>query len=158
MTRELKRQFTLRISEANKTQLVVILYEMFLVYAGEAGEAFKAGDKAGFRQGIKRARGCLHELMMSLNYEYALAGNLLSLYTFFDRQMTRADARSSIKELTCVEGMMRKLWEAYKAAGAEDTSAPVMANAQTVYAGLTYSKSNLTENLADQGSGRGFLA
>ena len=77
MTRELKQQFTRRISAANKTQLVVILYEMFLTYIQEARQAFENQDTEGFRQGIKRAKGCLHELMMSLNYDYALAGNLL---------------------------------------------------------------------------------
>lgn len=158
MTRELKQQFTLRISEANKTQLVVILYEMFLTYTEEARQAFEVQDMSGFRQGIKRAKGCLHELMTSLNYEYALAGNLLALYAFFDRQMTRADVRNSIKELTQVEAMMRKLYEAYKTISAGDTSESVMGNTQTVYAGLTYGKNKLTESLADQGSGRGFLA
>lgn len=158
MTRELKQQFTRRISAANRTQLVVILYEMFLTYIQEAKQAFQNQDTAEFRQGIKRARGCLHELMMSLNYEYALAGNLLALYTFFDRRLTRADVGKSVQELTCVEAMMRKLHDAYETVSAQDTSPAVMANTQTVYAGLTYGKNNLTENLTDQGSGRGFLA
>ena len=158
MTRELKQQFTRRISAANKTQLVVILYEMFLTYIQEARQAFENQDTEGFRQGIKRAKGCLHELMMSLNYDYARAGNLLALYTFFDRQLTRADARKSAQELGHVEAMMRKLHDAYEAVSGQDTSPAVMANTQTIYAGLTYGKNNLTENLADQGSSRGFLA
>lgn len=32
----------------------------------------------------------------------------------------------------------------------------VMENVQTVYAGLTYGRNNLNENLADQGINRGF--
>ena len=36
MTKELKQQFTLRISQANKSQLVVILYEMMITYLDEA--------------------------------------------------------------------------------------------------------------------------
>ena len=35
MTRELKQEFTLKISQANKTELAVILYEMLLAYLEE---------------------------------------------------------------------------------------------------------------------------
>ena len=45
MTRELKQQYTLRISQANKTQMVVILYEMLLIYVEEAMQAHEQGDK-----------------------------------------------------------------------------------------------------------------
>ncbi len=158
MTKELKQQFTRRISGANRTQLVVILYEMFLAYIGEAEKAYGVQEKEAFRQEIKRAKGCLHELMASLNYDYPLAGNLLALYTFFDRQMTRADVRYSAAELAPVKAMMRKLHDAYETVSAQDTSAPDMENTQTVYAGLTYGRNSLTENLTNEGGSRGFLA
>ena len=109
MTKELKQQFTLKISQANKTELVVILYEMMLIYLEEATKAHEEENKEGFRLGIKRAKACLHELMGSLHHEYAIAGNLLQLYTFADRQMTRADVRNSAKELSVVKAMMGKL-------------------------------------------------
>ncbi len=32
MTKELKQEYTLRISQANKTQMVVLIYEMLLTY------------------------------------------------------------------------------------------------------------------------------
>jgi flagellar protein FliS len=37
-----------------------------------------------------------------------------------------------------------------------DVSAPIMENVQSIFAGLTYGKGNLVENLADQGSNRGY--
>ncbi len=156
MTKELKQQFTLKISQANKTGLVVILYEMMLIYLEEATLAYEKEDISLFRLSVKRARACLHELMSSLNFEYAIAGNLLQLYTFADRQMIKADVRSSAKELDAVKAMMEKLHAAYEAVSRQDTSASLMANTQTVYAGLTYGRNRLTENLADQGSSRGF--
>ena len=39
MTKECKQQFTLRITQANATQLVVILYEMTLQYLADAEQA-----------------------------------------------------------------------------------------------------------------------
>lgn len=156
MTSELKQQFTLKISQANKTQLVVILYEMLLIYIEEAKQAHKEQDKEIFHQGIKRAKGCLHELMASLHFEYPIAGNLMQLYAYADRELTRADIRNSIKELIHVEAVMSKLHAAYETVSEQDTSAPIMSNTQTVYAGLTYGRNTLTESLADQGGSRGF--
>lgn len=158
MTRELKQQFTLKITQANKTQLVVILYEMLLTYIEEAESAHEKEDREGFREGIRKARGCLNELMASLHFEYEPAMNLLQLYLYANRELVRADIRNGIEELEHVKKIMEKLHEAYRKVSEQDSSDPVMSNAQTVYAGLTYGKNTLTESLADQGSNRGFRA
>ena len=41
MKKEKKQEFTLRITRANKTQMVVILYDMVLTYLEDAIEAFE---------------------------------------------------------------------------------------------------------------------
>ena len=156
MTKELKQEYTLRITQANKTQLAVILYEMTITYLEEASRAYDEGDTASFKDSIRKARGCIKELIASLHFEYEPARNLLQLYVFANQELTRARVRNSKKELDHVKGRMEKLHEAYEKIAAADTSAPVMANTQTVYAGLTYGKNSLTENLANQGSERGF--
>ncbi|GFI46722.1 hypothetical protein IMSAGC019_02041 [Lachnospiraceae bacterium] len=158
MTRELKQQYTLKITQANKSQLIVILYEMFLVYIDEAKQAHEKEDRDGFRDSIRKARGCLNELTASLHLEYELARNLLQLYLYASRQLAKAEARNRVGELASVEDMMAKLCEAYGQISRQDTTGPVMANTQTIYAGLTYGKNTLTENLTDQGSNRGFRA
>lgn len=158
MTRERKQEFTLKITQANKSQLIVILYEMLLAYMEEARQAGESKDGEGFRKGIKYARACLHELMASLHFEYAPAINLQKLYCFADRELTRADIKMSTEELDHVTRIIRKLHDAYETVSAQDQSMPVMANTQTVYAGLTYGRNDLTENLTDQGSNRGFRA
>ena len=53
MTNELKQAYTLRISQANKSGRVVILYEMFADYAAEAVSAL-AG--AGIVNGLPDGR------------------------------------------------------------------------------------------------------
>lgn len=63
MTKECKQQFTLRITQANATQLVVILYEMTLQYLTD-GE--QAADDAELLEAVRRARGCINELLNSL--------------------------------------------------------------------------------------------
>ena len=54
MKKEEKQDFTLRITQANPTQLVVILYEMLLCYLEDAVQALAesgglSGEPDGFR-------------------------------------------------------------------------------------------------------------
>lgn len=158
MTKELKQQYTLRITQANKTELIVILYDMILSYLEDAKEAHENADRAGFRDAIRKIRGCNQELIASLHLEYEPAMNLLSLYLYVNRELVRADIHDTPKNLENVQLVIEGLREAYAAIAAQDTSGAVMQNTQTVYAGLTYGKGDLTENMTDQGTNRGFLA
>ena len=45
MTLEKKQEFTLKISEANKTQMITIIYEMVMYYLDEAIESIGIGKK-----------------------------------------------------------------------------------------------------------------
>lgn len=156
MTKELKQEYTLKITQANKIQLVAILYEMLLIYIGEAKEAHAESSRDGFREGIRKARGCVNELLSSLNFDYELAMNFLQLYLYINRELARAEVRNNTEPLENVNKVVGQLHAAYEKLGEMDTSGPVMSNVQTVYAGLTYGKNSLTENLADQGIERGF--
>ena len=155
MTSEAKKEFTIRISQANKSGLIVILYEMYLAYLEDAIN--NPDDRAVFREGIRKARGCINELMNSLDFTYELSYLLLRLYIYVNKEMAAADVRGSSDQLLACRKIIEKLLSAYREVSRLDTSAPVMENAQTVYAGLTYGKGKLTESLSNEGN-RGFLA
>ena len=55
-----------------------------------------------------------------------------------------------------VRMIIGELQKAYKKIEDQDQSGPVMGNSQTVYAGLTYGRNTLTENIADPAANRGF--
>ncbi len=156
MTKELKQEFTLRITQANKTQLITILYEMVLLYLKEAKDAFDEEDKTAYKAAIRKVRGCMDELMASLHPEYELARNLLQLYLYIGRELTQADLHFQKEHLEHVEFIIEKLHAAYRQIEGQDTSGPVMGNTQTVYAGLTYGRNTLTENITDPAANRGF--
>ena len=158
MTKELKQKYTLKITQANKTQLITILYEMLLIYAQEAEEAYDREDRMEFRESIRKARGCVNELLGSLNFEYGLAANFLQLYLYVNRELIKAEVQNQKAPLENAEKVIRGLHGAYEKLEVMDTSGPVMQNVQTVYAGLTYGRNHLNENLADQGINRGFRA
>jgi flagellar protein FliS len=158
MKDELKQQFALRITQANKTELVVILYEMFLTYVEDAKNDCAQQDVRTFRMDIQRARGCLKELMGSLNFDYEPAPTLLKLYIYVSKLLVSADLHNETQSLDEAEKIMQKLHHSYEAISKEDKSGPVMGNTQTVYAGLTYSKSDLMINLDEGRGNRGFFA
>lgn len=156
MTNELKQEYTLRITQANKTQLITILYEMLQIYIEDAKAANGRNERKDFRESIRKARGCVNELMASLNFDYELAVNFLELYVYINRELARAEVRNATEPLKNAGKIIDKLHQSYEKLQKMDVSGPVMENVQTVYAGLTYGKNNLNENLADQGSDRGF--
>lgn len=157
MTDDKKKEFTLRITQANSTGLTVILYEMFLTYTQEAGNYCEQKDADGLKTAIRNARACLEELMASLNPEYEIAGNLMSLYLYVNRVLVRAQL---LKEVACIkqaESVMRPLCEAYRTISLQDKSEPLMQNTQTVVAGMTYGRDSLHESMEDQGASRGYF-
>ena len=156
MKKEQKQEFALRITKANKTQMIVVLYDMILVYLEDSLETFEKGDYAAYKWNIERAKDCIDELLNSLHMEYEIAGILKGLYFFYKRELTSAAIQKSKEKVLPVMDMIKELKESYEQIAAQDTSAPIMENAQTVYAGLTYGKTSLNENLADQGTNRGF--
>jgi flagellar protein FliS len=156
MTRELKQEYTLRITQANKTQLITILYEMVLLYIDEAEDAIDRNENTEYKSAIRRIRGCMNELTTSLNLEYELAQNILQLYLYVNRELVQASAHNTKENLEHVRMVIGELRKAYKQIEDQDQSGPVMGNAQTVYAGLTYGRNTLTENITDPASNRGF--
>lgn len=156
MTKETKQEFTLRITQANSTQLVVILYEMTLCYLQEAKEACMAKEQAAFHEAARKVRGCLNELMYSLHMEYQLAGNLLQLYLYCIRRLAYSEVRKDAKPLAEIEMIISRLHDAYEKIADQNKQGPVMSNSQEVYAGLTYGRNSLSQNMADQGANRGF--
>ena len=158
MKKEDKQRFAMRITQANPTELVVILYEMFLCYLDEAQEAANSGDVTMFHEAVRKGRGCLNELIDSLDVRYEPAPTLQQLYLYCVRRLALGEARMDIALLDEIRKVICPLHDAYTQLAKQNPAGPVMNNAQTVYAGLTYGRNTLTENMADQGTNRGMLA
>jgi flagellar protein FliS len=112
---------------------------------------------AGLVEAVHRARGCIKELLNSLHREYSPAGELSRLYLFCLRRLAVCEVRRDRTILEEIRKVIAPLCDAYRQIQDQDTSGPVMNNSQTVYAGLTYGRNQLTENMADQGTNRGML-
>ena len=157
MVKEKKQAFTRRITQANKTQLVVVVYEIFLVYLEDALEAYKTQNMNEFRQNIAMARECIAHMRTSLDLEYQLARNLFSIYCFADRELANDYYGNKTDNLDAIRDIFTKLHDAYDTISKNDDSKPLMDNIQDVYAGLTYGKNDLNESLVNYDNKRGYL-
>ncbi|MCR5719314.1 MAG: flagellar protein FliS [Lachnospiraceae bacterium] len=140
MTDEMKQEYTMRIANADKTVMTVILYDMALEYIEEAGVSLDAGDKQEFKRKLTLVRGCVNELIMSLDFKYELAMNLYSLYMFVIRVLAKAGYKYDTNKLNEAVRVLKPLRDAYDTVSKEKGGAPVMDNSEKVYQGLTYQK------------------
>ena len=158
MTLEKKQEFTLKISEANKTQMITIIYEMIMYYLDEAIDNIGIGRKDDAVRSITNAQNCIDELIHSLNMDYELAQSLFQIYIFSKKELIVAAGTFSIHRIWRVLKNFRNLHDAYAELEKEDSSAKVMGNTQKVYAGLTYGRYSLNEDVTAVSYNRGLMA
>jgi flagellar protein FliS len=159
MQKEAIHAFTARITQASKTELTVITYEMALTEIKEAKDAYEIGNISIFNRELGRAKDFIGELMAALDYQYTLSYDLLSLYLYVNKRIITAMFKKDPAFLDSAESVLKKLLNGFERVSREDTSGPVMKNTQKLYAGLTYSKGKLNETYIDSDNrSRGFIA
>ncbi len=157
MNREKKQEFTVRITNANRSELVVILYDMILTYLEEGKALLKNGKKEEFCEEVKKAQECVKELISALDKQYEISSQLARLYLYVNRTLARVIIKPEEELISSAESVIRGLKESFCEVARQDTSPVLMGNAQEIYAGLTYGKNSLNENISDEGSSRGFF-
>ena len=155
MTDEKKKEFTRRLSQCNKSEMIVITYDIFYTYIEEAMELHNK-DYAGYRRAVKKADEAVRELQQTLDFKYDLAKQLYGLYRYTREQLALAIALNQVKKLDQAKRVMDKLYDAWSQIAKEDDSQPVMQHTQQVYAGYTYGKNSLNEACTSENS-RGFF-
>lgn len=155
MKDERKKEFVLRISQANNVEMILIEYEMVLEYINEAKE--NREDSSLFDTNVDMAGKCVNELLANLHYEYEPALALKNLYLYMKSRLRDARYNKEIEALDEVAGFIKKLYASYNEVKDSDKSKPIMENTQTVVAGMTYGKNQTLEILSGNDN-RGFFA
>ena len=147
MTNQEINVFSRKITNASKSQLVVIMYEVAIKYIDDGIEALKNNEVNNYRLNLKRSKAVINELISVLDMTQKISVELRRLYVFMVGVLVKADIRMETEELLRVREMLKKLMEAFSVVSESDESGPLMENTQAVYAGLTYSKDSLNENM-----------
>lgn len=108
------------IKTASPGKLIILLYEEALRQLDEAVKLLEEGVKQLdlVNNSILRAQDMITELMVSLDFEKGadIAGNLFSLYMYFNQQLTQANIKKDIKPVKQVRKLMGELCDAWKQA------------------------------------------
>ena len=138
MTPEKKQEYTRRITQANRTGIIAITYEIALGYMESARGEMAAGNTSGYRIELERAEKCIEQLLLALDHKYAISGNLMRIYNYNLECIRRASYKKDPMLLDEPEKIMRKLGDSFRKLAEQDASGPVMGRVDEVYEGLTY--------------------
>ncbi len=162
MTKEERQVFTRRIVSSNKSELIVVLFEIFFCYIDCAKEGYcdgKRGDEAS-KEAIRHALEVLAHLKADLHFSKEtaqLSGRLYAIYDYCQRLLYKTMSLGRAEQLDEAEGLMRELHEAFRKVAEEDQSKPLMQNAQRVTAGYTYGRTDVNEMDVLLDNSRGFF-
>lgn len=156
MTKEVIKGYSNRVTQASKSELIVIMYDMATDYLQDSILQYSTSDIIAFRQSLKKAQRVINELTGALDLNYEISIELMRLYLYMNKVMLKASIRKEIEEVQVVIKMIEKLRTAFAEVSRQDFSGPVMQNTQKVYAGLTYSNGGFNQEYQDQDIRRGF--
>lgn len=162
MNKEIIRTFSYRISQANRTELVVITLDMAIQYISDAVEDTNVAD---YRENLKMAKRVVDELVSALDMNFEISGQLFDVYMVVERYLIKAGSAATdetyhssdrMKLLTTSINMLKMLRDSFAQVAKQDDSEALMQNTQPVYAGLTYSNAGGASETYAAGSNRGF--
>ena len=156
MKKEKLQEYTLRITQSNRTQLVVVIYEIILTYLEDARECHNAEDWEGFVEAIEKASGFVKELVSALDFQYEISKQLCSLYLYSNKCLNTARRTKNLEELKGIEIVINGLKESFETIAETDKSEAVMKNTQAVYEGFTYGRDSKNQVFRNGEGSRGF--
>lgn len=139
MTKEQINEFAMRISQSNKTQIVVITYEIIINYLDSAEKSIN-NNIDDFVFNVKKARQFLNQLSTSLDFHYGISMELMNLYMFANECLIKSEIKRQDVNLKTVRNIMCRLKAAFEEVSKQDTSGPAMHGSEKVYEGLTYGR------------------
>lgn len=147
MDKERLQEYAARVSQANRSELVVVIYEVVLSSIAESRRFLEAGDTEAARVESRRARGMITELMASLDMQYEISHYLRQLYIYAYHEICHAVAERKPELYDHASDIFSGLLPSFQEVAKQDDSGVVMKNVQQIYAGLTYGKGSLNETI-----------
>lgn len=156
MTKEMKQIYTERITSANRSELIVVLYDIYAEYLSDALKSLNSGDLETFRSSVRKAEEVLVHLKSDLDFTYEISNELYAIYDYCHRLLSESLYKKDQKILFEAKKIMNNLKGAFEDIAKADTSKPIMQNAEKVVYGMTYGRSDVNSTLLKTGGSRGF--
>lgn len=159
MTNEQIKEFTLKISQANHSGLMLILHDMEQIYIEDSKKSYFKGDIDDFLRYIELAKKTHNELMDCVNPLDSQGKMVLVILRFVYKQLVLSGIKREVVELDRCTQIMKSIRLCFEKLHEIDNEGPVMKNTHQVFAGLTYGKGILNESVQGTDySKRGFKA
>ena len=128
------------VKTASQGRLIVLLYEGAVKQLTLANSMFDKNGKLpvrsieAFGKAILKAQEIITELQVSLDMEKGgeIAKNLMSLYIFFNKELTETNISKDQKRLEPIMKMISDLCESWRQAAASSANAPQTQVQQTL--------------------------
>lgn len=157
MKLEKKKEYKERIIAANRSELIVIMYEMLFSYMEDVYEGIDKDEWVDAKEAINHAEAVVRRLIDDLDFNYDIAKELYPLYDFVLRRFAVARIKKSAEPVKQAETILRNLYKGMLDMAAEDNSPALMQNREDMYLGLTYGRNSLNE-ISTGVNKRGFYA
>lgn len=156
MENSLKQEFTRRLSQCNRGEMIVIMYDIAFAYMDEARQCHETAQYEEYKKAIKRTQTTVDTLMQALDFKYEISRDLYKLYVYSKNCLSKSIYQNRLDGLDEAEKILKRLYTSFREVATSDTSEPIMRNTQQVYAGMTYGKNTLNENCYEDNH-RGFF-
>jgi len=151
MTKETIQLFTNRISKANKTKMIVIVYDIALCHIDEAIENCSINFE-NYNKSVSYAMKCISDLIDALNFEYEISNQLLQIYTYIKKQLLLSKLNDSVENLENAKKILASMRETFVELAKQDTGSAMSETTEHVVVGMTYGKTNLNESIVNSNS------
>lgn len=147
MTESKKQEFINRIGQANKTEMVVVVYDIAIEYMNDII------GQLDFVKSLDMARKSVQDLINALNFEMPLSYNLLSLYNYVNRLLLGAKLKSDSSLVEEAKGILSELRESFAQIALQDKSQAMTEHTEHIVAGMTYGRGVLNESIMNSSNG-----
>lgn len=154
MKSELKKEYALRISQANNVEMIIVSYEIILTYLEDALSSKQ--DSLEYDTNIGCAYRVIEEMIANLHYEYELSKSLKQLYLYMKKRLRDARYCRDTEAIKEIIDKVNLLHDSYVKIKDKDNSEPLMKNTQAVLAGMTYGKNRILDELSNDCVSRGY--
>ena len=147
MDKERLQEYATRVTQANRSELVVIIYEAAIASIKEGKKDLSEDNLVAARTEVERAKGLINELLRSLDMQYTISHYLRHLYNYAYGELCQSVAKRQPEQMDNASNVLEGLLPSFEEIAKQDDSEAVMKNVQSIYAGLTYGKGKLNESL-----------
>ena len=139
------------IANASRGELLCITYELLLEQIEMAIKSEENERKKHLEKGVQ----IIKMLVGDLDFKIPLSTELFHIYVYIQGILIQAKTSQKLEE---AYHLIHKIYEAFKKIASEEVNKkPSMQNAEIIYAGLTYGKTEIKETTV-QDYNRGFKA